>query len=446
MWKLTLFLGLVKASPTPPTPPPTEAPEIIRYSEWQPTGRNNYCTGKVWAPFHLGANIGGTVVDVTGSQADVATALAAAAAVACTSATANVISMRMLGADNMHRHVRYGAFNNVADFLTDLADNNVINNIPSTFSGSTGTATWTFDQPCEFAADATCSFAANDLSYWQTIAPSMNYVASSSPYFGYTACYDLGNGAIGSSVGDCGHGWMHQTITWLLIDDPSSSAVQDPHLVFRNGGEADFRGIHNTYFNYISVPDLSVNVKVEESVFKLENAIVNGTFLTELHTFAIVGGAKRKTLKVSHLCSQITHQQWGWRMVNGSCGGHHFYLGPHSAKSCEEAQLSVDLSSFTIELFGWKIVSTVQPVYGRITGPKFRLDVRVKGPVTNHSHGLLGQSYDVKYTRMGGKQDVYPTVGNFTTKAQAEGAIEGIYTDYVTQNGYDPVFKFSKFS
>ena len=70
----------------------------------------------------------------------------------------------------------------------------------------------------------------------------------------------------------------------------NSRAIQDPHLNFAHGGQADFRGRHNVLYNFLSAPGLSVNVKIQEAVFTIHNGalMVNGSFLVEAHVVARV--------------------------------------------------------------------------------------------------------------------------------------------------------------
>ena len=59
--------------------------------------------------------------------------------------------------------------------------------------------------------------------------------------------------------------------------------MQDPHLRFANGARADFRGLNNTLYNFLSSHELNVNVKTEFSDFMLHELRVHGSFLAEAH-------------------------------------------------------------------------------------------------------------------------------------------------------------------
>jgi len=88
---------------------------------------------------------------------------------------------------------------------------------------------------------------------------------------------------------------------------------------------------------------------------------VDGSFITEVHIVALVGGKKRKAansqvstagralpLTLRHLppplqvatasfwASELSEFNTGWRVVNGSCGGGGFSLGMGEKRRCEE--------------------------------------------------------------------------------------------------------------
>ena len=83
-------------------------------------------------------------------------------------------------------------------------------------------------------------------------------------------------------------------------------------------------------------------------------------------------------------------------------------------------------------------------------GPYRRLDVQVKPRVAESElsvapHGLIGQSWDGDHVAISGKRDVYPSSGEFTTNAMAEGAIEGVAADYLMPSRYATLFKYSRY-
>jgi hypothetical protein len=85
--------------------------------------------------------------------------------------------------------------------------------------------------------------------------------------------------------------------------------------------------------------------------------------------------------------------------------------------------------------------------------PTYAVDRDIVAP-----HGLLGQTYDRDGLEVNGRRDSYsrlddgrPTssrtgVGGFvTTKAKAEGAIEGVLEDYRLRSSFATNFRFSRF-
>ena len=62
-------------------------------------------------------------------------------------------------------------------------------------------------------------------------------------------------------------------------------------------------------------------------------------------------------------------------------------------------------------------------------------------------HGIIGQSFDGSKVAVSGRTDTYiEGVGEVNTTAQAEGAIEGSYKDYIIADGpFSTAFKFSRY-
>ena len=84
-----------------------------------------------------------------------------------------------------------------------------------------------------------------------------------------------------------------------------------------------------------------------------------------------------------------------------------------------------------------------------ISGPHHRLDVSFAAhgglPANGPPHGLIGQSFATPGVARNGAVDVYPWEGEFTTRAQAEGAIEGAADMYEVASPYETTFAFSVF-
>ena len=232
----------------------------------------------------------------------------------------------------------------------------------------------------------------------------------------------------------------------------------DPHLVLAHGGRTDFRGRNNTLYNIISSQNTSIAIRTEDASFYLEELLVHGSFMTEVHLVSRT--IEGRLFNVSVRGGELNEHNWGWRFVNGSCAlpgphkrGTRFTLGPHSEKVCDDLKASVDISSVRFALPEWALTFRGAPVYDRVSGPYHRLDLEIMQTVDDDAfavppHGLVGQSFDGDAKPRRGKIDTYPsrgTPGVFTTTAMAEGAIDGNASDYELREAYDVEFKYSRF-
>ena len=59
----------------------------------------------------------------------------------------------------------------------------------------------------------------------------------------------------------------------------TAKVFRDPIVNFAYGGRADFRGRHNALYNFLSAPGIALNVKTEDSTFKLHDGklVVEGS-------------------------------------------------------------------------------------------------------------------------------------------------------------------------
>jgi len=217
---------------------------------------------------------------------------------------------------------------------------------------------------------------------------------------------------------------------------------KDPHLAFARGGRADFRGRNGAYYAFLSTPGLQVNVRTEEATFKSyrDALTIDGSFITEVHVLALVGGEKHKLATASFWTSELNEFTTGPNMINGTCGDRgQFFLGAGGHKKCEELEVAIKFSSARFMLPGWTFKVAANRVWGHISGPVHRLDVSL-----HQTHGLVGQSFAWRSAR-DGKRDLYPSEGRFRTSAMGEGAIEGDATMYELAGPLATEFPFSRF-
>lgn len=220
----------------------------------------------------------------------------------------------------------------------------------------------------------------------------------------------------------------------MYFEPATSTAMQDPHLRFANGAVADFRGFDQTLFNFLSSSNMNINIMTEFAYFKLKQVFVHGSFITQAHV-------KTKDATMSVYGSKI-----GDRLsifANGTCANKFYKIGVHRNLKCGNTIITTNYSTIHVRTPDWNINVVPKHIFDIISGPKRRIDVQVSRISKSTTHGILGQSFsrDVK----SGKQDVYPSSGNFTTSAMAEGSIEGNANEYIVKSAFDTNFKYSLF-
>ena len=104
--------------------------------------------------------------------------------------------------------------------------------------------------------------------------------------------------------------------------------------------------------NVAKDPHISFAVKTEDARFVLNNGrlTVDGSFITEVHLVTRVGPRETvKLAKASFWASQLMEENWGWKVINGSCGvvddrdrGRAFTFGARGSKRCYELSIAMD--------------------------------------------------------------------------------------------------------
>jgi len=238
---------------------------------------------------------------------------------------------------------------------------------------------------------------------------------------------------------------------------PVVQARKDPHLHFAHGGIADLRGEDGKVYNFLSARNISWNVKTEAADFKWAHRVVHGTRLSAVywtirtdadHVLQIAysaTGSDRATVRNLNEtdAERATHTLKA--TIDGSAYGTTYWLDNVFVK------LSGRTLSVTIK-DKWRMSVKQSPFpFSALNLKKTLLDVSAKALYdADHDvvapHGLFGQSYDGDDVAVDGKVDARGG-DETTTSAQAEGAIEGVYTDYEIDSA-DPFgtsFKYSRF-
>ena len=237
-------------------------------------------------------------------------------------------------------------------------------------------------------------------------------------------------------------------------------AQHDPHMHFAHGGEADFRGRNGRYYAMLSAPNIQFAARTMDTDFMLPIPLqfVHGSFFTSVawtvrgrsgREYGITVDADSDTFYVIDTKDNSTvatrqgvWQQWwedGIRAYNKQ-------------------------STIYVRANGWEVNASRNPVYNHVSGPsKWRFDVAMrpldgrtgfeskhgKSSDTCFPHGVLAQSWDGDDIAVFGAEDDYTITDEthpvFTTKAMAEGAIEGTAADYELAGPHTTHFAYSRY-
>lgn len=220
---------------------------------------------------------------------------------------------------------------------------------------------------------------------------------------------------------------------------PYSFIHQDPHLKFANGAVADFRGLNNTIFNILSYQNLSFSMKTMDVSFLLPKPMkVDGSFFTE--AFLLIREDSREFLL----------------SIDASRSGFEYFDLSTSKKyrnyidfKFKKLRFTTKRKLYEMSTPEWEITVARKPVYNSLTeNIRWRLDVRIKllkQYGIENVHGIIGQTFQKNKSYKVGKTDNYTGKIYVKTSAQAEGIIDGIYTDYIIKNVLTHDYKYSMF-
>ena len=235
----------------------------------------------------------------------------------------------------------------------------------------------------------------------------------------------------------------------------TTTATRDPHLAFAHGGRADMKGEHNTWYNMLSAKNTSVNVLFEHADFHNPYRLVHGSKMSKL-------GMAVKTALTGQLV-QIGFNASATGVVRARVvtpAGEQWLS--HGSKQLEIENVKLHMEekklaglghgmALTISTGRWEVQAWSKPFPNRAANPgKAMLNVAISAQYdADHDvvapHGLIGQSYDGDGIAVDGATDDY-TGKEVTTKAMAEGAIEGLASDYKMAGPFATDFKYTRFS
>jgi len=234
-----------------------------------------------------------------------------------------------------------------------------------------------------------------------------------------------------------------------------ASATKDPHLHLAHGDRADFRGEDGAIFNMLSHANVSLNVKTVAADFHWSKRLVHGTKMAAAFWKVVVPSGRVVTVEYdadtpTHVAVNVTTR------VNVNVNGNMVERKTVHADSprlvIENVVVELkDKSAVVTTANKWELVAKQSPFpFGNLNKKQSLIDVTVNALYDADNdvlapHGIIGQSYDGDNLAVDGKID--SRSGNeTTTSAQAEGAIEGHYSDYKMGGPYETDFKFSRFA
>jgi len=226
----------------------------------------------------------------------------------------------------------------------------------------------------------------------------------------------------------------------ISSSEDSASIAGDPHLKLAMGGKADFRGNDKTYYNIFSDPNTNINCLIEYVDFRLNKLMVHGSVMTELHIHKKLEYGKNFTFSI--YSNRTSKYNYANALI--TCDQKSIVLGPYNSFDCFDISSSTKHSTSVVKMSDWVFKIISMDVYGHVLGPSKSINIEIESLNKRNKknvHGLIGQSFTFS-SKKDGKTDVYPTHGEYTTNAHAEGAIEGIPSDYIVSDKFDTNFTF----
>ena len=274
------------------------------------------------------------------------------------------------------------------------------------------------------------------------------------------------------------HGARGQTCTSYCS---TAGGNGDPHINFANGGKADFRGSHRDRYAFVSSPGYQFAPYFQEVDFMYKSAVglrqlVHGTFMTQATWRVRTAAGRELAIKADAMAPGEAHvatlrgAHASVAAATALLGSEETTLMPWEEATYDDVRVSTRQLTVSVQTAAWTVEVTTKPIYGlvppllnnthihgRWEENQHRLDILIQGAFPQaDAHGVIGQSFR-DATRRDGALDSYdiesaPNKANsdgylpaMTTSAQAEGAIDGVHTDYKLEDVRATAFAYSRF-
>jgi len=225
------------------------------------------------------------------------------------------------------------------------------------------------------------------------------------------------------------------------LPQPVASIEGDPHIV-AHGGSADFHGEDARVFNLLSVSNFSLNALFQEQSFtsSFSRQRVNGSFIKAAF-WTIRNSQLWHVSFFSEVAVVKDAQMRAIRVVK------------HGAPPFTAEDLSVSVSGRTATVRTRRWSTTAQSRWAYPHAGIVRIHIHIqprydaaRGVVA--PHGVLGQTYDGDRAPLFGREDDDRRAGHSSraTTAQAEGFIQGVWSEYKVGSPFATAFRYSRFS
>jgi len=244
------------------------------------------------------------------------------------------------------------------------------------------------------------------------------------------------------------------------VTTTTCTACLDPHLTFAHGGRADFKGKDKVWYPMLSARNVTMNTFFVHDDFKNPNKIVHGSAM-KAAAWVLRTNDTGTVITVEYNASSAGRPAAYVKASDSPVGvwvshGQKPFIMENIAIQLRERKLSgVGKKSFhgvalVVETGLWQMSVWSKPYPNAAANPgKALLNIHVEAlydadldPVA--PHGLIGQSYDGDAAPVDGELDDYKGK-EVTTKAMAEGALEGDASDYELRHKFATRFAYSRF-
>jgi hypothetical protein len=198
----------------------------------------------------------------------------------------------------------------------------------------------------------------------------------------------------------------------------------------------------------LSAKNVSLNVKIEEADFQWNHRIVHGTKMAAV--YVVVRTTSGRWLHVEYNATSKDKYAAVYQVDRPTA-----YLGDDDLPLIvDNVKVVVQSKKLTVRIDGKWLFSATRSAFpfGKLEANRKKqlIDLQVQALYDADNdvvapHGIFGQAYDGDGTGVHGKRDLDRSAET-TTAAQAEGAIEGHWTDYKLETPFSTYFKFSRFN